>query len=110
MATGKEAERLVLSKCLMELSKQGARVFRNNTGILQDRNGTPVKFGLCVGSSDIIGIYKGRFLAVECKATGKRVKPNSKQDKFLTIIRAHGGIAFECDDANNIKKLLDEYS
>ena len=105
-----QPERVVLSECLVELSKQGARVFRNNTGLLYDKNGTPVKFGLCVGSSDIIGIYKGRFLAVEIKATGKRVKPDGAQDKFIRMIREQGGIAFECDNARNIKKLLDDHS
>lgn len=103
-------ERVVLSECLIELSRLGARVFRNNTGLLYDKQGRPVKFGLCVGSSDIIGIYNGRFLAVECKATGKRVKPDSAQDKFIKMIRSQGGIAFEVDDANKIKKLLDELS
>ena len=99
-------EREVLAACMIKLSKLGARVFRNNTGVLQDKNGRPVKFGLCVGSADIIGIYKGRFLACECKATGKCVKPDSAQDKFLKMINAQGGIAFECDDPKKIKELL----
>lgn len=99
-------EREVLAACMIELSKLGARVFRNNTGVLQDKNGRPVKFGLCVGSADIIGIYKGLFLAVETKSLGKRVKPDSAQDKFLRMINAQGGIAFECDNPENIKKLL----
>jgi len=105
-----KSERVVLSECLVELSKHGARVFRNNTGVLWNKAGQPVKFGLCVGSSDIIGIYKGRMIAVEVKATGKRVKPNSAQDKFIRMIREQGGIAFECDNARNIKKLLDDHS
>lgn len=100
-------ERVVLAECLIELSRVGARVWRNNTGALKDKDGRLVRFGL-TGSSDIIGIYQGRMICVECKGTGKRVKPDSAQDKFLKMIRAQGGIAFECDDANNIKYLLDE--
>ena len=99
-------EKEVLAKCLIELSRLGARVFRQNTGMLYNRQGTPVQYGLCKGSADIIGIYKGLFLAVECKALGKRVKPDSAQDKFLRMINAQGGIAFECDNPENIKKLL----
>lgn len=101
-------ERIVLSECLIELSRLGARCWRNNTGMLYNSNGTPVKYGL-VGSSDILGIYKSRMICVEVKATGKRVKPNSAQDKFLKMIRSQGGIAFECDDAKKIKSLLDSY-
>ena len=54
----------ILKLCLMEASKLGAIVWRNNTGKLPDAYGRWVEFGLCKGSSDIIGIYKGRMLAI----------------------------------------------
>tara|TARA_R110000764_G_scaffold116029_1_gene202961 strand:- start:22297 stop:22533 length:237 start_codon:yes stop_codon:yes gene_type:complete len=77
--------------------------------MLYNKDGTPVHYGLCKGSSDIIGIYKGRFLAVEIKATGKRVKRCSNQERFLAMINERGGIAFECDDARKIKFILDTF-
>ena len=100
-------ERIVLAESLIELSRLGATVWRNNTGMAYNANKQPIKYGLCVGSSDIIGIYKSRFLAVEIKATGKRVKPDSAQDKFIKAVIKKGGIAFECDDVNKIKTILD---
>ena len=45
----------------------GLAVFRNNTGVLMDQNGRRVAFGLCKGSSDLIGWYRGRFIAIEVK-------------------------------------------
>lgn len=47
--------------------------------------------------SDIIGIFGGRFLAIEVKAPGKRVKPGSAQERFLENVREEGGVAIEAD-------------
>lgn len=48
------------------------RLYRNNVGTLTDRNGTPVSYGLAVGSADTIGIVApaGRFLSIEWKRPG----------------------------------------
>ena len=82
----------VVNACLMALSEAGCCVWRNNTGQLPDANGRPIKFGLCVGSSDIIGIATdGRFLAVEVKTATGRTTP--AQDHFLAVVRARGGLS-----------------
>lgn len=78
------------------MSKAGHRVFRNNVGMLQDGgpSGRWVRFGLCEGSSDLIGITKtGRFLAIEVKKPGARTNPKrlAKQVAFLDMIRSMGG-------------------
>ena len=82
----------ILNDCLIALSESGCTVWRNNTGVLKDANGRPIKFGLCVGSSDIIGMSKdGLFLAVECKTlTGKA---SADQERFMSRVRARGGRA-----------------
>lgn len=69
----------------------GIILWRQNTGCLQDKTGRWIKYGLCVGSSDLIGIYKGRFLAVEVKVPGKR--PTSEQLNFIDVVNKAGGIA-----------------
>ena len=86
------AERDIQARCMMALSKAGALVWRQNVGVLPDRRGIPVHFGLCKGSSDIIGICPdGKFLAVEVKtATGK---PTDAQLLFIDAVRARGGRA-----------------
>ena len=86
------AENQILNDCLVGLSQAGCVVFRNNTGVLKDANGRPVKFGLCVGSSDIIGLAPGGiFVAIECKtAVGQ---PTTKQNHFIDFVISKGGRA-----------------
>lgn len=82
----------IQKQIMMALSEAGAIVWRNNTGVLKDNRGRPVKFGLCVGSSDLIGICPdGRFLAVEVKAA--KGKATDAQDRFISAVRRMGGRA-----------------
>lgn len=88
---------------LLHGSAIGMRLFRNNVGKLQDRNGQWVAYGLCVGSSDIIGWTPiivtpemvGRTLAIftafETKV-GRRIT-TEEQGAFLATVKAMGGIA-----------------
>jgi hypothetical protein len=89
---------------MLEASKLGARVFRNNVGVAWNKNGIPIRFGLCVGSADIIGIYKGRFLSIEVKRPGKKLR--KEQQLWMDMINKNGGIAIVCDDAKKLKELL----
>ncbi len=92
-----------------------ARLFRNNTGRLQDAQGRWVEFGLCVGSSDLIGWTTleitpdmvgqrvAVFTAVEVKTPTGRVKP--EQENFIARVREAGGragIARNPDEARDI--------
>lgn len=78
----------------LELAKHGYKVFRNNSGYLRDIRGQYVHFGLCTGSSDLVGIVppSGRFLAIEVKTpTGVVTK---EQLSFLRMVNESGGIGF----------------
>lgn len=101
-----QAESKILRDCLLGLSRLGATVWRNDTGAIKGENGW-ISYGLCKGSSDIIGLYQGRFLAVEVKTPQGRL--SDKQRHFLQEIQRKGGIAFVCDDAKKLKKLLDDH-
>ena len=46
------------------------RLWRNNTGALVDQQGRLVRFGLCKGSSDLIGL---RMLEVTPEMVGQRI-------------------------------------
>ena len=84
-------ETAVLHECMLAASACGCRVWRNNTGVLIDRTGRPVRYGLCVGSADIIGLTStGRFVAIECKAKNGRTTP--EQENFLARVVEFGGI------------------
>lgn len=86
------SEANIQSDILIALSKAGATVWRNNTGALKDGTGRLVRYGLCNGSSDIIGICAdGKFLAVEVKKTTGRA--TEYQLRFIDAVRAKGGRA-----------------
>lgn len=99
-----KSEAQILQECRIEASRLGAVIFRNNTGKFQDKTGRWVQFGLCVGSSDLIGIYKGLFLALEIKKPGGTIRPEQKQ--FIELINKNGGIAAIVYDASEIAILL----
>jgi hypothetical protein len=98
-------------------SKQGHVLWRNNSGVLRDERGVPVRFGLCndskqlnasVKSSDLIGIKQvlvtedmvgtviGVFWAVECKRSGWKYAGTERevaQLRFIETVRGMGGQA-----------------
>lgn len=77
---------------MLALSEAGCLIFRNNVGVLKNAAGIPIRFGLAVGSSDLIGIDPGgRFLAVEIKTPTGKATP--EQLRFIEAVRARGGIA-----------------
>lgn len=77
---------------MLTLSEAGCLIFRNNVGVLKNAAGIPIRFGLAVGSSDLIGIAPGgRFLAVEIKTPTGKATP--EQLRFIEAVRARGGIA-----------------
>jgi hypothetical protein len=79
------------------------KLFRNNTGAYKDKNGQFIRFGLCVGSSDLIGL---RSVVVTPDMVGKRValfaaleiktekgRPTADQTRFLHVVSEMGGLA-----------------
>jgi hypothetical protein len=75
----------------------GYVLFRNNSGMMMNANGQPVRFGLFKGSSDLIGIGpEGRFMAFECKHrkwkwTG--TQHEREQLAFIVHVFLRGGIS-----------------
>ena len=81
-----------------------------------DIKGRLVKFGLCKGSSDLIGFKTititpdmvgqniAVFSAIEVKDKGKAT---SDQKKFINIIKNAGGFAGIARDIEEAKKILD---
>jgi hypothetical protein len=111
------AEGEITESILVEASNQGARLFRQNTGmgwagkLVSKRGGSvrlsgarPLRAGLTTGSSDIIGVMPvvitqemvgktiGVFTAVEVKYG--RTPTTEEQEVFLRVVRNLGGIAF----------------
>ena len=68
----------------------GLVVWRNNTGVAEHR-GARVRYGLAVGSADLIGCLDGRFIALEVKTAAGRASPEQRQ--WLDLVRRNGGFA-----------------
>jgi hypothetical protein len=82
----------IMRLVMVALSDNGCICWRNNTGTLKNAAGIPIKFGLCVGSSDVIGVSPdGRFLAVEVKTDKGKATP--EQIRFIEAVKRKGGIA-----------------
>lgn len=67
----------------------------------------PVSNGMGMhGIPDIIAVMDGRFVAIECKAPGKRSHTTELQKMQIAAINAAGGLAIVVDDANQLPALL----
>lgn len=110
-------EKPILDAIMFVASRCGARLFRNNVGMLEDRNGQKVRYGLCTGSSDLIGWKEvtvtpemvgkkvALFVAIEVK-TGKML-PTADQINFSQAVANAGGISLITRDAETVEKLLE---
>lgn len=68
----------------------GLVLWRNNTGVAEHRNAR-VRYGLAVGSADLIGCLDGRFVALEVKTPVGRA--STEQRQWLDLVRRNGGFA-----------------
>lgn len=98
-------EYMVLAACqdVLEAHPLVALWWRQNTGAAQVA-GRYIKFSF-KGASDLMGVLtSGIFIAVECKATGKKASP--EQHAFLANVIEAGGKAFIVDDAKDLHNAL----
>ena len=66
----------------------------------------PVSNGMgAMGIPDIICCWNGRFLAIECKAKGKRANTSALQDMQIAGIHAAGGAAIVVDDVIQLDEM-----
>jgi hypothetical protein len=66
----------------------GVRVWRNNSGLDTTRG---VRYGLGVGSPDLVGIAWGRFIGLEVKTPTGRI--TREQRAWIDTITRLGGVA-----------------
>lgn len=101
----------------LDLGRGPVRLWRNNTGALKDPSGRLVRYGLCQGSSDLIGLRAititpdmvgqtvAVFAAIEVKDRGR---PTPEQLAFIDAVTNLGGlagVARSTDDARAILRL-----
>jgi hypothetical protein len=89
----------------IRVTSLGHRVFRNNVGFAHTSTGSPLHFGLAVGSADLIGLTsKGRFLSIEVKTVKGRV--TDEQLAWQAMIISLGGIAIIARSVADVDALL----
>lgn len=121
----------------LRASKWGCRLYRNNSGMLFNRDGVPVRYGLGniskkhnahIKSSDEIGLTPilitqemvGKkipvFTAIEIKTDKFHMKDSYRdgsreaaQLKFINIIKELNGIAGFARNANDVDRMIEEY-
>lgn len=110
------SEQAIQQEIRLALGHGAMRLFRNNTGALRDESGRLVRFGLCEGSSDLIGLRRvevteellgqmvGQFVALEVKTARGRV--TEQQERFLAMVRQMGGVAEVVRSVEEAKRLL----
>lgn len=98
-----DSEQHIQQAIRVACSRDHVRLFRNNTGVLTDRNGRPVQFGLCKGSGDLIGWKTieitedmvgsqiAVFTSIEVKTKTGRLRP--EQEQWKKVVENAGGIA-----------------
>jgi hypothetical protein len=96
-------EQQIQQQIRLSCSRGPVRLYRNNCGVLQDRRGVPVRYGLQPGSADLIGWRTvtitpemvgqqvAVFTSIEVKAASGRLRPEQRQ--WLDAVQAAGGIA-----------------
>ena len=111
------SEQTIQQRIRLACSRGPVRLWRNNTGRLRDERGQLVTFGLCPGSSDLIGFRSlvitpemvgqtvAVFAAVEVKSPTGR--PTPEQTAFIDHVRAAGGLAGIARSVEDAHRLLD---
>ena len=95
-------EAAIMRRIQLQATRLGMRLFRNNVGVAMTNSGSMVKFGLCTGSSDLIGMIPieitqemvGRKMAVFCaiEVKAKKGKLTKQQGLFLEMVNHMGGV------------------
>lgn len=112
-----KSESFVESQLKLEAAQKGVRLWRNNVGVLEDKNGRPVRYGLAnespqmnkiIKSCDYIGVRPvtitsahigltiGQFVGRETKKPGWKFTGSERENAQLTycnLVNSMGGDA-----------------
>ena len=112
------SEQELQQRIRLQLGSSPVRLWRNNVGALRDERGRLVTYGLCKGSSDLIGLrqvligpeHLGQtlavFSAIEVKSPKGRLR--EEQRSFLELVERFGGysgVATSVEEAARVLKL-----
>ncbi len=110
------SEQRIQQEIRIACSQGPVRLFRNNCGVLRDRRGVPVSYGLQPGSADLIGWKRltitpemvgstvAVFTSIEVKTATGRLR--AEQQQWLDAVQAAGGIAGVARSVSDAERLL----
>ena len=116
MASSSPSEHEIQQRIRLACGRGLVRLWRNNTGALVDQQGRFVRFGLCKGSSDLIGLRSvvvtpdmvgqrmAQFVALEIKTDCGVLRAD--QRAFLQLVEQLGGVAAVCRSVEQAERLL----
>lgn len=115
MVTEKDIERSLI----LHASQCGSTVFKNNVGIYRTAAGNVVHYGLCKGSSDLIGwtpvtitpemvgAKVAIFTAIEVKKNKRgSYRATQEQLNFISAVKANGGFAGIADCKQDLEEII----
>ena len=86
--------------------------FNNPVGVATTEDGRKIKYGCGgPGASDCLGMLRdgsARFVAMEVKRPLPGCKTTADQDRFLALVKRHGGIAFVARSVGEANAALDK--
>ncbi len=104
-------EATIQNRIRIEAVPLGCYLMRNNNGMLQDRHGQYVRYGLGTGTGDLIGwtIINARaiFTAIEVKTD--RGRPTHGQLAFIQAVNDAGGIACIARSIDDVQQAIHDY-
>lgn len=115
-----KSEAAVQNEIRLAAARRNITLWRNNTGVLMNEAGVPVRFGLNndspqanrrMKSADLIGIHRpsGRFVSIEVKRPGWKHSDASERDRaqlaWAVTINALGGVALRATSAAALEEI-----
>lgn len=118
---GLKSEDEVMQLIRIEAAVWGIVLMRNNSGVLKNERGTPIRFGLMneskkqnatIKSSDLLGPMppNGRLICVEVKEEGWQFNPKNEREvaqlNFINFMKSKGAVAGFCSSVEDFLKLI----
>lgn len=112
-------EKDVQNNLILHASQIGLTLFCNNVGMYKDQRGNVIRYGLCNGSSDLIGWTPvtvtpdmvGKkiavFTAIEVKLNKNgKYKATDLQKAFISAVKSAGGFAGVADCNKDLEDII----
>lgn len=109
----------IQNRIRLALSSLGVINFRNHTGVVKDEHGRVHRFGLCKGSSDLIGYTPveitqdmvGQTVAIftSCEVKTARGRVSKEQQNFIDQVYIAGGISGVARSPDQAVKIIEDW-